>query len=440
MVKVITYGTYDLFHQGHYNLLKHAKELGDYLIVAVTSDAFDKYRGKLNVHDSLITRIKNVEKTGLADEIIVEEYFGQKIDDIKKYGIDIFTVGSDWVGHFDYLNEYCKVIYLDRTKGISSTQLRNKQHVNLGVIGNEAILPRFIKEMNFVSGVSCVGMYVPAERGTAVDGLESYSNLDQFLEQVDAVYVCAPPKEHYGYVKAALEAGKHVLCEFPFSLSYSEAEELLTLAKTKGLVLMEALKTAYCPAFAKLVPMVKSGMIGDIIAVDACFTQVNDARLEEQVRMASGGSVNALASYPLLACAKFLGLEPKNISFISKLNNKGVDIYTRMNLVYEHALGTGTVAIDAKNEGALTVTGTKGYLYIPAPWWKTDYFEIRYENVNENRKFFYKFDGDGLRYEIVEFLNCIKNGNNNQYLSDEEMLFMAKVLEDYTEGNFVVTL
>ena len=105
MKKVITYGTYDLFHQGHYNLLKRAKELGDYLIVGVTSDYFDKSRGKFNVCDSLMKRIENVKSTGFADEIIVEEYFGQKIDDIKKYGVDIFTVGSDWKGYFDYLNE-----------------------------------------------------------------------------------------------------------------------------------------------------------------------------------------------------------------------------------------------------------------------------------------------------------------------------------------------
>ena len=123
MVKVIAYGTYDLFHEGHYNLLKNAKALGDYLIVGVTSGDFDKNRGKLNVRDSLMTRIKHVEETGFADEIIIEEYFGQKIDDIKKYDVDIFTVGSDWKGHFDYLNEYCEVIYLDRTKGISSTEL-----------------------------------------------------------------------------------------------------------------------------------------------------------------------------------------------------------------------------------------------------------------------------------------------------------------------------
>ena len=109
MVKVITYGTFDLFHQGHYNLLKRAKALGDYLIVGVTSDYFNKCRGKFNVQEDLMTRIRHVEESGFADEIVVEEYFGQKIDDIKKYKADIFTVGSDWIGHFDYLNEYCRV-------------------------------------------------------------------------------------------------------------------------------------------------------------------------------------------------------------------------------------------------------------------------------------------------------------------------------------------
>lgn len=84
MIKVITYGTYDLLHYGHIRLLERAKSLGDYLIVAVTADDFDKVRGKINVQQSLTERIEAVRKTGLADEIIVEEYEGQKIDDIKK--------------------------------------------------------------------------------------------------------------------------------------------------------------------------------------------------------------------------------------------------------------------------------------------------------------------------------------------------------------------
>lgn len=443
MKKVITYGTYDLFHNGHYNLLKHAKELGDYLIVAVTSDAFDKARGKLNVHDTLVTRIKNVEKCGLADEIIVEEYFGQKIDDIKKYGIDIFTVGSDWVGHFDYLNEYCEVVYLDRTKGISSTELRSKHTISLGVIGAEEIVSRFNKEIKYVSGVNIAGIY-DTDNSKLIDiagkeCLNPKNSLEELLEEVDAVYIAAPPKYHYEYVKKALKRDKHVLCEFPFSVSYKEALELINLAKEKKLTLMEALKTAYCPAFCKLVPMVKSGVLGDIIAVDACFTQIQGENLKKQIEIASGGSVNALASYPLLAIVKLLGKDFKDVRFVSKYDND-IDIYTRFEVIYKNAVGCGTVAINAKNEGALTVTGTEGYLYVPAPWWKTDYFEIRYENINDNRKYFYKFDGDGLRYEIVEFLNTIKTNEECQYLTAEESLTMAKIMDSYRRNSNVLKI
>lgn len=95
MIKVITYGTFDLLHYGHINLLKRARKLGDYLIVGVTSENYDKYRGKLNVSQSLAERIRNVMDTGLADEIVVEEYEGQKIDDITRLKVDIFVVGSD---------------------------------------------------------------------------------------------------------------------------------------------------------------------------------------------------------------------------------------------------------------------------------------------------------------------------------------------------------
>ena len=94
MIKVITYGTYDLIHKGHIRLLERAKALGDYLIVGVTADSFDRERGKINVQQSLIERVEAVRATGLADEIIVEEYEGQKIDDIKRLSIDIFKPAS----------------------------------------------------------------------------------------------------------------------------------------------------------------------------------------------------------------------------------------------------------------------------------------------------------------------------------------------------------
>ena len=154
MVKVITYGTYDLLHYGHIRLLERAKALGDYLIVGVTADDFDKTRGKINVQQSLMERVEAVRATGIANEIIIEEYEGQKIDDIKRYDIDIFTVGSDWKGNFDYLNEYCKVVYLPRTEGISSSEIREQNcSIRLGLVGDSMFLNKVWRESRFVNGI-----------------------------------------------------------------------------------------------------------------------------------------------------------------------------------------------------------------------------------------------------------------------------------------------
>ena len=170
MKKVITYGTYDLLHQGHINLLKRAKALGDYLIVGVTNDNFDRDRGKLNVRNNVLERVEAVKATGLADQIVIEDYFGQKIDDIQKYDVDIFAIGSDWLGKFDYLNEYCQVVYLPRTEGISSTMLREElqEDIHIGIIGAGRIAQRFVPECEVVSAVKVVDVY-DINRGIAED-------------------------------------------------------------------------------------------------------------------------------------------------------------------------------------------------------------------------------------------------------------------------------
>ena len=167
MKKVITYGSFDLFHEGHYQLLKRARELGDYLIVGVTTEHYDEYRGKLNVMDSLMERIDNVKKTGFADEIIIEDHIGQKLEDVQKYQVDVFTVGSDWTGTFDWLKDYCEVVYLERTKNVSSTMLRAKKYkiLNLGVIGTGRIARRFYPETKYVSGINVKGPVAIGEPG-----------------------------------------------------------------------------------------------------------------------------------------------------------------------------------------------------------------------------------------------------------------------------------
>lgn len=124
-MKVITYGTFDLLHIGHINLLRRAKELGDYLIVGLSSDEFNLLKGKKAFFD-FNERKKILESIKDVDDVIVENSWEQKILDIKKYNVDIFVMGDDWSGKFDYLKEYCKVIYLPRTKNISTTFIKNK--------------------------------------------------------------------------------------------------------------------------------------------------------------------------------------------------------------------------------------------------------------------------------------------------------------------------
>ena len=441
MKKVITYGTYDLFHEGHYNLLKRAKDLGDYLIVGVTSGDFDKNRGKLNVRDSLMTRIKHVEETGFADEIVIEEYFGQKIDDIKKYDVDIFTVGSDWKGHFDYLNEYCEVIYLDRTKGISSTEIRNTNTIKLGCYGVESVTTRFLEESKYVSGINIDAIYVDNESDCFNQLKEQYDfkvykHQQEFYDVIDAVYIVVEPKYQFQAIMNALKHKKHVLVEFPILVTDEQLQEIIELADANNCVFMEGLKTAYTPAFGKLIALAKSGIIGNILSVDANFTQILGKQLGEQIRLVDGGSVHALASYPFLACVKLLGLDYKNIQFFSRDDN-GIDMFTKMLISYEKAVATSNVAISGKSEGNMVISGDKGYIYVPAPWWKTEYFEVRFEDINMNRKYFYKFDGEGLRYEISEFIQCILNHKNSILLTIEEIRTITNMINQFNVANKV---
>ena len=210
MTRVITYGTYDLLHQGHINLLRRAKELGDYLIVGVTSDSFDKERGKLNVRDNVLERVEAVKSTGYADQVIIEDYVGQKIDDIQKYDIDIFAIGSDWEGKFDYLNEFCKVVYLPRTEGISSSMLRAEatRDVKVGIVGCGRVANRFPGEAEVVSGVKTVAAYdIDHEKTTSFaekfDDIKPCGSFEELLGMVDAVYVATPHLSHYEYIRRA---------------------------------------------------------------------------------------------------------------------------------------------------------------------------------------------------------------------------------------------
>ncbi len=442
MKKIITYGTYDLLHQGHINLLRRAKELGDYLIVGVTNDSFDRDRGKLNVRNNVLERVEAVKATGYADQIIIEDYVGQKIDDIQKYDVDIFAIGSDWEGKFDYLKEFCEVVYLPRTEGISSTMLRDELtiDVRIGIIGCGRVARRFPVEADVVSGVRVVAAYdVNPDAAVSLAKINgsicSFDNIQNFYDSVDAVYIATPHLSHFDYIEESLNRGKHVLCETPLVLNGDRAKEVYALAKEKGLFLMEANKTAHCPAFNHLMVMVKSGVIGEVVDVEASLSKLwdDDMTLREFDPLQAGGSMYELGSYPLLPIMKLCGINYQDMMFYSRMKD-GVDMYTKGVLRYDKAVCSFKVGLGVKTEGNLIISGTRGYAYVPAPWWKTDYFELRYEDQNQNKKFFYKWDGAGLRYEIQEFISCIVNHRQSTArLRRRESIAMAEIMEQFGE-------
>ncbi|WP_020434222.1 Gfo/Idh/MocA family oxidoreductase, partial [Paenibacillus riograndensis] len=436
------YGTFDLFHEGHYRLLQRAKELGDYLIVGVTTEGYDQTRGKLNVIDSLMTRVENVRKTGFADEIIIEESQGQKFRDIKKYQIDIFTVGSDWTGQFDYLNDYCKVVYLERTKDISSTMLRikNKHIQRIGIIGTGRIAERFIPEVKLVSGINTQGIYNPnaesAIRFAEKWQINPYTDIGDFFAAVDAVYIASPHETHYKYIKMSLEHGKHVLCEKPMVLEKTQAEELFGYAKEHNLVLFEGIKTAYCPGFSKLMGIACSGMIGSIRNVEACFTKLENPASRELTDLKFGGSFTELGSYTILPIIKIFGTEYEDIRFDLIKDKNGLDIFTKAYFRYPNGLGTATCGLGVKSEGQLIISGTKGYIKVDSPWWKTTYFEVHYENQNDVEKYSDRFLGDGLRYEINDFLSMINGNTESEFkLTSKDSIAIAEIMERFLQEN-----
>ena len=441
MKKVITYGTYDLLHYGHVRLLERAKALGDYLIVGVTADGFDMARGKINVQQSLMERMEAVKATGIADEVIVEEYEGQKIDDILRYGVDIFAIGSDWEGKFDYLNEYCRVVYLERTAGVSSSELRSKdQPIKIGVVGDEnelTLMDKFVSECRYVNGITVEGIcypnkeQLPEELRHLTVVTEDYETL---IGQVNAVYIISNINEHFDQIRYALDHNVHVLCESPLTKSVEEWREVTELAKQKHLVLMDAIRTAYSTAYYRMLLLVKSGRIGDVVSVDASCSSLREKTQN------SIGSFFSWGPNALLPIFQILGTDYANKQIISLFedDNQQYDAFTKVTFVYPKAVASIKVGKGVKTEGELVISGTTGYVYVPAPWWKTDYFEIRREDPTQNKRYFYQLEGEGIRYEIVSFLKAIQHGTDYKYIDSSISEAIIKVMQDFSNHKYIL--
>lgn len=316
----------------------------------------------------------------------------------------------------------------------------------IGIIGTGRIARRFVKEVDFVDRLEIATVYNPhagsAERfarAIQADGLSekdedfavrAIDSLDEFWPMVDIVYIASPHGSHIDYALQALEHGKHVLCEKPMALTRDEAEKAYAMAALKNLVLMEELKTAYCPGFLKVVELAESGVIGEICHVEATFTKLENPQGRELKDKGVAGSFIELGTYGLLAVLSLLGSDWDDVKFRSIRNEDGVDLYTEAHFIGDNRMATVAAGLGVKKQGDLIVSGTKGYIRVPAPWWKTTEIQVCFEDISQNQTYHEAFEGDGIRYVLKKVLRQMDNGKTNLRMQ-EISVAMADVMEKF---------
>ena len=312
--------------------------------------------------------------------------------------------------------------------------------VNVGIIGTGRIASRFLEESRYVSGINVSAIYNPHLESVLWFAKNNNINIDGpviltddsevFFDAVDAVYIAAPHEMHTEYIRIALDKGKHVLCEKPMGLNKSDIQQMLSVADNKKLVCMEAIKTAYCAGFERILDIVKSGAIGKVRDVEAAFSKIGAAAGREMWG-ASGGSFTELASYCLLPVMKLLGTDVKDIHTYSVESPLGTDSYTKMMITYEDGVATIKTGLGVKTEGELIVAGDDGYIRVPSPWWLTKRIEVHHENPNQVEVYEEEFAGGGLRYEIEAFVKCINNPGTVKKITDEESIWLSGMMEQF---------
>lgn len=406
MRKVITYGTYDLFHKGHYNILKRAKEYGDYLIVGVTGENYDIGRGKLSVHDSLAERIENVKSTGFVDQIIVEEYLGQKITDIVKYDVDTFVIGDDWKGKFDHLSRYCNMVYLERTKGISSTQIR-KETFNTYSVGIVTDLPddnTIVSESKLVNGFNVVGAYATdddlkskfVERYNLEKSFACYGDL---LEASDIVYIRTKNENRSIYIKEALKNKKHVICDPPFSLNSEEERHLFELAAKNNVILIENVKMVHIHVFNQLLWMTQGGLIGDILSINCSLSRSDRSR--ENILY----DLLFLALIPIL---KIQGQDFGKLKINKIYGDDGLD-FVSLFFEYENSNAVINVGNSIRVSNQLEIIGTKGTIRSNEKWWRGNYFEMEKTIEDDIEVYNTNYNGNGFKYLLKAISTMLEN-------------------------------
>lgn len=310
--------------------------------------------------------------------------------------------------------------------------------IKIGIIGTGRIAARFIKEVEKVKEaevtVVCNPHIEAAEEFARANRIAQFTDHMEILkDEIDAVYIATPHGKHYTYAKRMLQIGKHVLCEKPLVLSREQAEELYVLAIQNNCVLMEAIKTQYCEGFQAIVDIANSGKIGEIVDVEAAFTRLTPINVREYQDVSFGGSFTELGTYTLLPVLTLLGTEYRDIRFFSRYFKNGIDTYTKAYIEYEGKSGTCKTGLGVKSEGQLLITGTRGYILAPSPWWLTRKFQVRYEDPNKIEEYEFPFTGAGLSYEIEAFCNKIHAGEIVQMRDARMHVIMAEIMQKFLD-------
>ncbi len=307
--------------------------------------------------------------------------------------------------------------------------------LRLGIIGTGRIAARAVAELREVDGFEPVAVVNPnsehARDFADKYGIElAFASAGELKGHVDAVYVASPHGTHCEYAKELLEAGIHVLCEKPMAFSRSQTEELFSIAADHGAVLMEGIKTAYCPGFKKIGELVDAGTVGDVIDVEAAFTRLTYGNCREFDDRRFGGAFTEFGTYTMLPVLRFLGTEGFNVSFMSIYEN-GTDGYTKAVFDYKDRFACAKTGLTVKSEGQLLISGTKGYILVPSPWWLTRHIEVRYEDPGRIDRYECEYKGDGLRYEFREFVKRINAGVKASDAEIKEAAARAAVYEEF---------
>lgn len=388
---IITYGTFDLFHKGHENILRRAKELGDYLIVGVTSDFFDFRRGKINVFQSTVERIKNVEYSGFADKVIVEEKEDQKIEDIIKYKVDTIVLGSDWFGKIDYLKNYCNVVYLPRTVGVSSTLIRGGYtFIKIGMIGSFDSISKNFDEINIV-GTNEIKWILSNSSDSKQFALnhntDYFTSLDQ-CPDLDFIHI-SDWKDAYKCAYKLLIKSNIYISE-KVDLTRKQIKELYRIAQLHNKTLCITPYYVFNPVWSSLFNSIQTDIIGTIY------------NIEITLPIKKSGA-NYILSILYIINRFIIKLDIESI----KLDKYIIDPYLINYRIYTDSLLICIKSNAVINKNSFIITGTKGKIKL------TDSFDnlngYRIKNMLEKKDFYGPHFSCEPRFAFQHFIKSISD-------------------------------